>query len=126
MRTITTAQGIGDFIWLAQKLINQDEKFDWVIPCNDFNADVQKRVFQLQKLLPSLINSMTHKKMKFRRDIEPISYRGKWADLKNRDVFLEANSCLEAGKRIETFLPDLPTSFIIPFQTSEENKKEAK
>src|SRR6478736_5078828 len=126
MRTITTAQGIGDWCWLAQKLINQDEKFDWIIPCNDFNADVQKRAFQLQKLLPSLINSMTHKSLKFRRDVASFSHRGTWEQVGKRDLILEANTHLEAGQRIEKFLPDLKTSFIIPFQTTTENKKEAK
>lgn len=126
MRTITSAQGLGDLCWIFQKLINQDEKFDWIIPCNDFDAEVQKRAFQLQKLFPSLINSMTHKKMKFRRDIASFSHRGTWEQAGKMDLFLEANSHLEAGQRIEKFLPDLKTSFIIPFQTTTENKKQAK
>ena len=126
MRTITTAQGIGDWCWLAQKLINQDEKFDWIIPCHDFDVDVQKRAFQLQKLMPSLINSMTNKKMKFRRDVASFSHKGTWEQATQRNFCLEANSHLEAGQRIEKFLPDLKTSFIIPFQTTGENKKEAK
>jgi len=53
IRTITTAPGIGDFLFIAQKLVNQQEKFDWVFPVNnpDRSADknnVETRAFQLE------------------------------------------------------------------------------
>ncbi len=124
MRTIITAQGIGDFAWIAQKLINQKEKFDWIMPVNHGSA-VEKRAVQLEKLFPSLINTMTYQKMNFRRDIAAYSYKGKWSNLEAKTIYLEANSHLEASKRIEDFLPDLPTSFILPFETSIENVTEA-
>lgn len=124
MRTIISAQGIGDWVWIAQKLINQKEKFDWIMPVNHGSA-VEKRAVQLEKLFPILINTMTYQKLNFRRDVAAYSYKGRWSNLEAKTIYLEANSHLEAGKRIEDFLPDLPTSFILPFETSIENAIEA-
>ena len=42
-----------------------------------------------------------------------------WRMIVEQDFFLSANQHLEEGNRIETFLPDLPTSYSLPFQTQE-------
>jgi hypothetical protein len=42
-----------------------------------------------------------------------------WSQITEQDFFLSANEFLEAGNRIENFLPDLPTSYSLPFQTAE-------
>lgn len=133
MRTIITAPGIGDFLWLLMRLINleQPEKFDWVFSTREDDiapnkAEVQTRAFQIQPLLPQLINSVSHKSISWNRQIKGNSPK-RFSDAKNSTFYLEANSHLENGFRIEQFLPDITnTSFILPFQTSEKNKREAK
>ena len=130
MRTITTAPGLGDVLWVFMKLVNQPEKFDFIFPVEKETVadkdNVQTRAFQLEVLLPDLMNSSIHKVIKFGRQIRPYAHRGTWAELNGRqEMIIEANSHLEMGRRIEDFLPDLDTSFIIDFKTSNENRKEA-
>jgi ADP-heptose:LPS heptosyltransferase len=111
MRQITTCSGLGDFCFIAQKIINQPEKFDWVFP-----ASQPRRAFQLEEVLPQLINSVSHEEKLTYRNIASRNHLGKWSAAKKQKFFLSANEHLESGKRIEDFLPDLDTSFNIPFQ----------
>ena len=55
MRKITVNAGIGDNIWLFQKLLNQKEKFDFILP--DGNPQRGKQIFDL---VPDLSNSVTY------------------------------------------------------------------
>lgn len=120
-RTIKTCAGIGDSIWLFMKLINAGEKFHWQLP--DGQPQRGKQIFDL---MPQLTASCEY--------VEGLGYTvikamnagtAGWESIFERGFYLEANSHLEAGKRIEDFLPDLPTSYKLDCVTSEEDKKAA-
>lgn len=103
--------GIGDSIWLAMKLINQPEAFHWLLP--DGLPQRGKQVFDL---LPTITASCTYTpdigKM---HAVKRAAYRGLWKNAPQR-MTLEANSHLERGRRIEKYLPDLATSFVLPWE----------
>lgn len=119
VRTIKTCAGIGDSIWLMMKLINQTEKFHWKIP--DGHPQRGKQLFDL---LPQLTESCEYIPGMGYKTIKRNGYRGEWKNTP-KQFFLEANTWLEAGKRIEKFLPDLQTSFVLPYQTTIEDTKAA-
>jgi len=112
MRTITTCPGIGDSIWLIQKLINQPEKFHWKV-----GNGLPQRAKQLFDLFPQLTESFEYIPDVMYKTVKRSGYKGNWAKAPQK-MYLEANSHLEAGKRIEKFLPDLPTTFKLEYKTS--------
>jgi len=120
MRTIRTVPGIGDFIFLAQKLINQSEKFDIII-----SSTPPIRSHQLAELLPQLINSVSFEEKLGYNKVKRNSYNGSWSGSPKDEMYLEANTHLEAGNRIESFLPDLKTSYLLDYNISDEDKKKA-
>jgi len=112
-RTITTCPGIGDSIWLFMKLINQEEKFHWKI--GDGSPQRGKAIFDL---FPQLVESFEYIPQSGYNKIKRNAFNGKWK--KTPETFyLEANSHLEQGHRIEKYLPDLKTTFKLEFTTSE-------
>ncbi len=112
MKTITTCAGIGDAIWLIMKLINQPDKFNWVLP----NGNPQ-RGKQLFDLLPQVTESCKYMPGLTYKLIKQKGFRGEWKNI-GSNTMLEANTHLEAGKRIELFLPDLSTSYVLPYVTN--------
>jgi hypothetical protein len=116
MRTIKTTPGIGDTLWVIQKVINARERFNWQI-----NAAPPQRGKQVFDLLPQLgdcqyVPGLGYNLIKA-RNVTKMART--WGRIRAQSFFLEANSHLEAGRRIEEFLPDLPTSYHLPFQTSQ-------
>lgn len=118
-RTITTCAGIGDTLWLFQKLINQPEAFNWLIP-----GGHPRRGHQVFELFPQLTASFDWVDDLGYKKIKATSYRGKWSGTPSRFT-LEANTHLEAGRRIEKFLPDLETSYRLSPNTVDEDGKMA-
>lgn len=118
-KTITTAAGIGDKIWILQKLVNQPDAHDWIIP-----AGQPQRAHQLAPLLPSVIRSVTFKEGLGYKTIKTYGYRGNWCNTP-QEFTLEANTHLEAGKRIEKFLPDLATSYRIEWETTRQDAEQS-
>ena len=117
MRLIRTCAGIGDNIWLFMKLINHSEKFDFHI--SDGKPQRGKQIFDL---LPSLVNSCSYVPGLPYATIRKTSqqFDGKnFSDIQEKAFSLAANYHLEQGSRIETFLPDLATSFTIPWRTGD-------
>jgi hypothetical protein len=118
-RTIKVCAGLGDSIWLIQKLINQKEKFHFQIP----NGSPQ-RGKPLFDLLPQVAESaeyvpgLSYKKIA----AENIQVRKKkWSEIKEKDFYLSANTHLESHIRIEEFLPDLPTSYTLDYATANQD-----
>lgn len=114
---------MGDFLWLASKLLNTGEKFNIIMPDSS-----PQRGHQLADLLPGLIASHTYKEGLGYRKIARmniIQSKGVWKDIKENSFALSANQFLEAGKRIERFLPDLPTTYKIEFTTKQQDKDKA-
>jgi hypothetical protein len=122
MKQITVPSGIGDNIWIIQKLISLNQKFDWVLP----NGKPQrgKQVFDL---LPQITNSC-----KYSPDPR-INYRSlaqkniqkrinTWSKITQRTICLSANEHLEQGKRLDLWLYDLPLTYELPWVTNSEVK----
>jgi ADP-heptose:LPS heptosyltransferase len=114
-RTIKTCPGIGDCLWVIQKLIGAGEKFDWQIH-NGF----PQRGRQVFDLLPQISNSceyvpnLPYRLIDHHNIVRRYRY---WHLIRQHDFYLSANRHLEEGKRIEEFLPDLPTSFRLEYTT---------
>jgi hypothetical protein len=117
-KTITTAAGIGDFIWLIQKLINQPDPHHWILPSGE-----PRRAHQLAPLLPKVISSIAWKDNLGYRTIKAYGYKGLWKHTP-AEFYLQANTHLEEGNRIETFLPDLATSYRIEWETTMDDMAE--
>lgn len=116
MRTLITCAGIGDFLWLAMKLINTGERFNIIMP-----DTAPQRGHQLAELLPDLINKITYQSGWSYNKIRHLNaqrHHGTWDKIKGDTFVLEANSHLEAGRRIERFLPDLPTTYRLPYPSN--------
>jgi len=116
MRTIKVCAGIGDSIWVLQKLLNQNEKFHFQIPDGS-----PQRGKPLYDLLPQIASSaeyvpgLTYTKLA-KENIQ--NRKQRWMDISEKTFALTANSHVEAGKRIEGFLYDLPTSYRIEYATT--------
>lgn len=123
IKTITVPSGIGDNIWILQKLINANEQFKFILPGNN-----PRRGKQIFDLLPQIGTAEYGANMPFaqiKRSNRQLLLKN-WAQYHGQQSFiLEANTHLEAGRRIEEWLPDLPTSFRFEWQTSEEDKDNA-
>jgi len=118
-RTITTCPGIGDTIWLFMKLINQEEKFHWKI-----GDGSPQRGHQIFELFPQLVESFEYIPRSGYNKIKRNAFNGKWK--KTPETFyLEANSHLEAGYRIEKFLSDLKTTFKLEYATTKKDETTA-
>lgn len=119
MRTIRVPSGIGDCIWLFQKLIHSGERFHFKLP--DGKPQRGKQIFDI---LPSLAASAEYINMPTKDVLKNnIQARIKnWSEIKLKDFYLSCNLHLEQGKRIETFLPDLKTSFRIDWDTSNRDR----
>jgi hypothetical protein len=122
MRTIKTPPGAGDNIWLISKLLSTGERFNFQLP--DSSPQRGKQIFDM---LPSISASCTYVPGLSYRIIEMqnIQRGGRsWRNIKGYDCFsLSCNGHLEAGNRIETFLPDLEMHYRIDWNTAEFSSK---
>lgn len=99
------------------KLVNSNERFN--VQMHD---GMPQRGRQVVDLLPQTFASCEYAPGLQYRVVNANNiqrYAGDWKNITQQDFYLSANEWLEAGRRIETFLPDLPTSFELPFQTQE-------
>lgn len=115
MRQVKVCAGIGDSVWLIQKLINSGEQFNFSLA-----NDVPQRGKQVFDLLPQIGIA------EYGDHISPAAikhnvqnHKKQFKDIREQGFYLSANTHLENGKRIESFLPDLETSFRIPYQTKQ-------
>jgi hypothetical protein len=123
LRTITTPAGIGDYLWIASKLLNTGEKFNVIMPDSS-----PQRGHQLTDLMPYLIASHKYQeglgyRIIDRRNI--LGSKSRWSHITEKSFYLSANRHLEAGRRIGEFLPDLPPTYKMTFITGEEDKAKA-
>lgn len=128
MRSIITCAGLGDFIWLAMKLLNTPEQFNIIMP-----AGLPQRGHQVKDILPKLVGR--HEYMERHHD-RKLGYKtiarhniqrfgNRWKKIKDEEFYLSANEWLEQGNRIEGFLLDLPTTFYPDYATSQADKETA-
>lgn len=115
MRNIKVCAGIGDNIWLLQKLINTGETFDFQLP-----DGIPQRGKQIFDLLPQVANSATYVPGLSYATLAAKNIQAEcryWHQIKEQDFYLSCNWWLEHGHRLENFFPDIQTSFRIPWQT---------
>lgn len=115
---IKVCPGIGDNIWLLMKLWQCGQQFDWRI------QDGQpRRGLPLFDMAPHLVKSAEYEKIPGGYKTLLVNNAEKryklWRNITKPEIYLSANQHLEAGKRIEKFLPDLPTTFRIPWELGE-------
>lgn len=123
MRTIITCPGIGDFIWIAQKLVNTGEQFKVVM-----TESTPQRGHQLKELLPGLIADHEYKGIISYKHITNhniVNRKRRWSDINEQEFHLSANRHVEGGYRIEKFLPDLPTAYKLDYFTSKSDQHKA-
>lgn len=125
MRTIKVCSGIGDNIWLLMKLVNAGEKFNFILP--DGQPQRGKQIFDI---MPSVAESCLYSNKVTYSKTLPRIYKGRvnvyqdakhyniFKDIKEQSFSLSCNEHLESGKRIESFIPDLPTTFKLNYDTS--------
>ena len=130
MRKIKACAGIGDNLWLLQKLINAKEKFHFHLA-----RDNPKRGKPLFDLLPQVAAKTTYSEQIGldqgfgSNDVIDGSihlHKPKWSDINDSEFYLSINKYLETGKRIEKFLPDLDITYKLPFKTSKYKPKVTK
>lgn len=114
-RKIKVCAGIGDNIWLIQKLMTSGEKFKWRIA-----GDIPKRGQQIFDLTPDIVADCQYDD-DF-SSLEPIKEglqhtRMRWENIFEQEFYLSVNQHLERGRRLEGFLPDLMTTFSVRWQT---------
>lgn len=105
-RTIRTCAGIGDSIFLINKLVNAKERFNILLPDNK-----PQRGHQIWELLPNVTESVSYIGGMNYKTIEQFSqHRKPWSQITQPEFYLSANRFLENGNRIEDFLSELPMS----------------
>jgi hypothetical protein len=123
MKVVKVPSGIGDVSWMYSKLCHVDP-LDWQI------ADGWPyRTKHFLELLPK-VRSAEYGNFIYTDIItseEMIGVHGKsWEELSRfEELLLEANTHLESGKRLEDWLPDLPTDFHYSIRTSPRDVKRA-
>lgn len=122
LRTITLPAGIGDAIWILSKLVNSNERFHFRIP--DGSPQRGKQIFDL---LPQVAESCTYTPdLNYTKIDKQNAAKGKrWSDIKQQAFTLSANTWLEAGKRLDLWLPDLPISYGLDYNTTAADKTTA-
>jgi len=115
-RIIKVCAGIGDNIWLLQKLLNTHEKFNFSI-----TGDVPQRGKQIFDLCPMVVADSKYDFDFTSDDVINKSYTyNSWTHYKHHTFFLSMNTHLEEGNRIEEFIPDLETTFYPQYNTISE------
>lgn len=115
-RTIRTCAGIGDNIWLLQKLINTGEHFNFELP--DGKPQRGRQVFDI---LPQVAASCRYVPGLTYKTLAAKTERGQWKDIKADSFYLSCNHHLENGNNLKDFLSDLPISYKLPWVLPAEN-----
>lgn len=122
LKTIKVCSGIGDNIWLFQKLLSTGEKYNFQI-CDRG----PHRGHQLFECFPQLVAH--HEYADFStEDVEDNNIQirePRFTRISQNEFFLSINKHLERGNAIEDFFPDLHTNFDLLPQTGKEYEAQA-
>lgn len=124
-RDITVPAGIGDSIWLLQKLISTGEAFKFLLPGGQPRRG--KQVFDL--LPPSLVAGCDYLTM-------PLGYetikkhniqvrKPLFKSIEDKSFYLSCNEWLDTGNRLADFFPDLNTAYTLPWQIPADDAEQA-
>jgi len=124
MIKIYTPSGIGDVYWLLMKLAQTGEKIDIHVPAG--NTDTARRSNFLENL--DIVNSVNYDSIQFAqlkiKSANMYSSYGKLNKLPAK-MFLECNTWLENGQRIENYLPKLETTYKLNWKINDSDIEEA-
>lgn len=109
MRTIKVCSGIGDNVWLLQKLINSGEQFNFELPDSP-----PKRGVQVFELLPQVAASATYISGLSYKILSRETAKGLWSSTP-RYMYLSCNEWLESGQMLKDWMPDLSISYKLPW-----------
>lgn len=109
-RTIKVCAGIGDNIWLLQKLINSGEQFNFELP--DGKPQRGKQIFDL---LPQVAASAKYVPGLTYKKLSRETKRGLWSTIKANNFYLSCNEWLEQGNDLAGWMPDLQLSYKLPW-----------
>lgn len=115
---------MGDCAWVLSRIQSVGETFNFIIP-----DGLPQRGKQIFDLLPQIANSCTYGSGLSYRKIDEnniLHSRTYWAKIIEKKFYLSANTHLETGNRIEKFLPDLPVSYTLNFQTTDKDNMKAR
>lgn len=116
LRQINVCAGIGDNIWILQKLLNAGEGFEYLLP--DGKPQRGKQIFDM--LPPEIATgsyTSDHKGYNQTYAANILHTKSLWSEITESRFTLTFNEHLEKGGRIEKVLPDLPTRFRIDWNT---------
>jgi len=121
MRTIRVCAGIGDNIWLIQKLVNSGERFRFKIA-----GDMPQRGKQIFDLTTGIVENAAYDTGFGSADAIKWAVQHKlWSEVKEEDFYLTANTHLEKGRNLTEYFPDLPTTYKVPWAVEEKDALEA-
>jgi len=103
-KTFVVPPGIGDSAWVYMKLCNLDYDFNIEIssPKNEVGNNIMRRAGGLMEILPKV---KSYKYLDF-----AVWHDDDTLPLSSDKMWIQANLHLESGKRIESFLPSIPTN----------------
>lgn len=116
-RTITVPAGIGDNVWLLQKIYSARERFNFILP----NGKPQ-RGKQIFDLLPYVSVSSTYGASLTYDAIKKLNIVNKkrlWSQIDDNHFYLTCNEWLEKGNNLNSFLPDLKLQSTLPWVINE-------
>lgn len=116
MRTIKVCPGIGDNIWLLMKLVNAGERF--IFQLSDGKPQRGKQIFDLFPQVAAGAEYVPGLPYKVIKENNIANFLPKFSSINIQDFYLSCNEHLEAGHRIEEFLPDLPTTYKLDYVTT--------
>lgn len=119
MRTIKVCAGIGDNVWLLQKLINTGERFNFELPDGK-----PQRGAPLFELLPQVTASVKYVAGLSYKTLSRNTAKGSFPS--TGDMYLSCNEWLEHGKRLEDWMPELKTSYKLPWLVNDAAVSEGK
>jgi hypothetical protein len=124
MKKVIVPSGIGDILWVLQKLGTTGEKFHFMIPDGS-----PQRGHQILDLMPHVaasreyISGYSYSRI-YKENV--IRMYQQWKMISLYDEFaLSANHHLERGRRIEDLILDLPTHFQVNVKTSADDRNAA-
>ena len=117
MRIIKTCQGIGDSIWVLQKLLSTKEQFRFQI--HDGEPRRGKQIFDLLPQIAASCEYVPKLQYKIVNQLNIQRARPLWKNIRDRNFYLSANNWLENGNYLKDFFPDLPMNYYLPYQTQE-------
>jgi len=120
MIDLITPSGIGDIYWLMMKLQSTGEKFHIRTPSGDTPQAIRaKFLLHLEGVEKTSATGLPFPVLQ--KKAVAFNYKTVL-----RQMFLECNTHLENGNRIENFMPDFPTDFKLRWKISESEKEKAK